>query len=606
MVVESLEREVQDLRSLLHSERDPQGRAFVPLADAYRRAGRLDEALDVVTEGLQRHASLSSGHVVLARVHRDRGEGEAARRAYERVLELDGENVEALREMGILHLDAGRSEDARPLLQKARALDPEDPEVRARLTSLTVMEMGGAAPAEPEPPSAGPTGEVERPSGQPPVPDEVEASPPVVAAAGEALLEGLPEVPVGAGEDVEEFEPLDLSLDASAFDIEPAGEEAPELGGFEMEPVSEAPEELERPVPAAAAEALLGAAEIAEAWGEDAPAELPATRTMAELFARQGLTDRAAGVYERLLEERPDDEDLRRRLEQLRGTRAAPLRRDEKEDETETLAREMSESSGHAGELSSPFAWAEEEPSLAVDDGPPVRDYFRRLLAWEPGEEVAAPDTEPGEVEEEPEAALPALDLEEPVEEPEAALPLLDLEEPAEALPTLEFETPAPSLEVASTEAALAPEAETRDPEALLAAGDLDAAEEVLRSLLELEPDDVSHHQLLVELAYRRGDLGARLEAYRGLARCLDRLGRPQQGEAIYRQVLEIDPEDPEARAALAPPAEAAEPAVAETPASEAVPVQELAPDTVLPETLEVEGVTLEDLPAALELVAPG
>jgi hypothetical protein len=47
------------------------------------------------------------------------------------------------------------------------------------------------------------------------------------------------------------------------------------------------------------------------------------TRTMAELYARQGLVDEAEAIYRELLADRPDDEALRSGLEAVLGMRAA-------------------------------------------------------------------------------------------------------------------------------------------------------------------------------------------------------------------------------------------------------------------------------------------
>ena len=49
-MADSLENELHELRSLFWSERDPDGRVFAPLADAYRRQGDLAQALDLLRE----------------------------------------------------------------------------------------------------------------------------------------------------------------------------------------------------------------------------------------------------------------------------------------------------------------------------------------------------------------------------------------------------------------------------------------------------------------------------------------------------------------------------------------------------------------------------
>ena len=67
---ESVADTIRKLRSLFWSDRDPTGQGFVALAEAYRESGDLDEAEKLLLEGLERHPDLSSGHVVLARVHK--------------------------------------------------------------------------------------------------------------------------------------------------------------------------------------------------------------------------------------------------------------------------------------------------------------------------------------------------------------------------------------------------------------------------------------------------------------------------------------------------------------------------------------------------------
>jgi hypothetical protein len=60
-----------------------------------------------------------------------------------------------------------------------------------------------------------------------------------------------------------------------------------------------------------------------EAGDEDEEDADLLTRTMAELYARQGLIDEAEAIYRELLVDRPGDETLRAGLEAVLGMRAA-------------------------------------------------------------------------------------------------------------------------------------------------------------------------------------------------------------------------------------------------------------------------------------------
>jgi len=59
---------------------DPTSRIFAPLAEAYRRAGLLDEAIEIAREGLLVHPSFVGGRVALARALFDK-------KMYEEVVE---------------------------------------------------------------------------------------------------------------------------------------------------------------------------------------------------------------------------------------------------------------------------------------------------------------------------------------------------------------------------------------------------------------------------------------------------------------------------------------------------------------------------------------
>jgi tetratricopeptide (TPR) repeat protein len=77
--------EIARLEALLGA--DPGAPAFPALAEANRRAGRLEEAERVAREGLRRRPELSAGRVALALALLDLGRTEEARGELERVLE---------------------------------------------------------------------------------------------------------------------------------------------------------------------------------------------------------------------------------------------------------------------------------------------------------------------------------------------------------------------------------------------------------------------------------------------------------------------------------------------------------------------------------------
>jgi tetratricopeptide (TPR) repeat protein len=77
-------------------------------------------------------------------------------------------------------------------------------------------------------------------------------------------------------------------------------------------------------------------------------------------------------------------------------------------------------------------------------------------------------------------------------------------------------------------------------------------ASQMADRLVQLAPDSIAHHQKRVELAYRTGDRGPLLEAYMGLGDALAKSGALDKAAAVYNRVIEHDPGNQRAAAALA------------------------------------------------------
>ncbi|MDH3298779.1 MAG: tetratricopeptide repeat protein [Gemmatimonadota bacterium] len=213
--------------------RNPDGLAFARLADAYRRAGDPNRALDILEVGLGRHRSYASAHIVRARACIDLGRSGAAEESFLRVLELDAGNLVAMRGLAGLARDRGDLAGARAWFQRISGVDPGSPE--------------------------------EQPDGPP-------------EAAGEARKEAA----------------------------------SPRQG---IEPLPRTEEEWWTPDAESESRGPAGA------WWFEDPADDGSvddgdvlTRTMAELYERQGLFDESAAIYRELLSYRPDDQELRASL----------------------------------------------------------------------------------------------------------------------------------------------------------------------------------------------------------------------------------------------------------------------------------------------------
>ena len=381
-MTDSLENEVRELRSLYWSERDPEGRGFAPLADAYRRSGDLDEALELVTEGLERHPDFASGHVVAARVHLDRGDTDAASSSLGAVLELDGENTEALTALGAIHEEGDRPADALELFKRLATVAPSLPDLGERIRRLESSIDAAVEVHEP--------------------------------------LE-----PVGGGHD----DPQE-SEGSSAASLESLDIEDVEWDFGDADEVSEVPEEELHTQTLAELYAGQGlyakAVEVYRHLTEAAPEDGALAARLAELEDKHGFAGEdkhgfamdkhgSAGDKHGSAVEAGEATHPRWELDSVdsESTTAFDEQDGDRNDlALEALAVDMSTGADTDEDVSTPFVWSEsaEEPVLDAS-GPPVSEYFAALLAWRPAAEPEAAEAVPiADLAPDAEAAVVALE----------------------------------------------------------------------------------------------------------------------------------------------------------------------------------------------------
>ncbi|MDT8436048.1 MAG: tetratricopeptide repeat protein [Gemmatimonadota bacterium] len=254
-----------------HVRRQPDSLVFARLADAYRKVGRREEALELLDRGITRHPDYPSAHIVRARTSLDLGSEDEARAGFLRALDLDPGNLVALRELAGMARRRDDPAEERSWLERLQQADPSTPAHGDRLAALAAA--AAATESDPEPAEA--------------FAEPAEASAEPVEASAE-------------------------SAEASAEPVETVAEPADRgAAGAPAERAEERPWWFDPP---------------AEPDGPTEPAESDAdllTRTMAELYARQGLYEEAEEIFTELLRDRPDDEELRRGLAAVRSRRDA-------------------------------------------------------------------------------------------------------------------------------------------------------------------------------------------------------------------------------------------------------------------------------------------
>jgi tetratricopeptide (TPR) repeat protein len=116
--------------------RDPASLGFAVLADLYRKAGRLEEAVAVCREGLKRHPQYTTARLILAKALIGRPDLDGALAEIDAILHVTPKDVQCHRLASEVHRRLGRIDDAVRHLELAASLDPGDRESRALLGLL--------------------------------------------------------------------------------------------------------------------------------------------------------------------------------------------------------------------------------------------------------------------------------------------------------------------------------------------------------------------------------------------------------------------------------------------------------------------------------------
>lgn len=105
---------------------DPGAPAYLLLADAYRRDGKLEVAKRLCVRGLERNPEHVAGHYLLGRVYRELGEAEKAHDEWDITLGLDPQHPQARRALGYLCMERLEWGAAVRHLESVAAADPSD------------------------------------------------------------------------------------------------------------------------------------------------------------------------------------------------------------------------------------------------------------------------------------------------------------------------------------------------------------------------------------------------------------------------------------------------------------------------------------------------
>ena len=115
---------------------DPTSRIFAPLAEAYRRMSRLDDAIDICLEGLGHHPDFHGGRVALARCYIDKREFWLAKHELEKIVHVVPENLLAQRLLGDCCVALKEHTTALQAFRMAQLLSPSDAALAQKIYEL--------------------------------------------------------------------------------------------------------------------------------------------------------------------------------------------------------------------------------------------------------------------------------------------------------------------------------------------------------------------------------------------------------------------------------------------------------------------------------------
>jgi len=299
-------------------------RYFAPLANEYRKAGDLQQAISICQSHLPQQPGHMSGHIVYGQALFEARQFDQSRTVFETALALDPENLIALRYLGDIAFELGDRSGARAWYTRVLETDPRNEEIAALMAAMGAEERG-ATPRESGPTAASASAEAvsaKEPGRREPVAEAAGTAPAKASSAAPPTQKGQETVasPTAADAELEKLFSRPAERPPKAETPPPAEPSTfSPLSGFGAPRASEAAPSLERPAPS-----------IAEATPAPQAGREPGfvTETMAELYVKQGFHDRALEVYRQLVAQSPNDRGLRERMERIQRAMTRPPTRE--------------------------------------------------------------------------------------------------------------------------------------------------------------------------------------------------------------------------------------------------------------------------------------
>ena len=115
---------------------DVHSRVFAPLAEAYRKRGKIEEALQICQNGIKRHAHFVGAYITLGRIYLDSQKEREACKCFIKAVQLAPENLLAHSLLARCWLRLNQSQKALKSLKTILFLNPNNPQIQKAITQL--------------------------------------------------------------------------------------------------------------------------------------------------------------------------------------------------------------------------------------------------------------------------------------------------------------------------------------------------------------------------------------------------------------------------------------------------------------------------------------
>jgi tetratricopeptide (TPR) repeat protein len=116
--------------------RDPDSKLFVPLAEEYRKAGMVDEAINLLVQGLEKQPHYLSARVSLGKIYMSKGLLNEAKEEFQKVITIIPENLYAHKKLAELYQELGEINNSISELKVVLNLNPTDEWAIATLSAI--------------------------------------------------------------------------------------------------------------------------------------------------------------------------------------------------------------------------------------------------------------------------------------------------------------------------------------------------------------------------------------------------------------------------------------------------------------------------------------